>query len=736
MKTVPLIRPAGEKISPADLQLSKAKAFLQAAKESVFSEVQELIKDDLNRETIIIKIQVEVPQYPKYDIQKEEHIAVSFDPNDTQIPRVYTLREDFPSLPHQLLELNEKPRSLCLYDIPYDEIKIFWTAPTFLERIREWLKLSAVGDLHQKDQPLEPLFLYDDGYVFLDGNHDKNCLNIYIIDEKPNGKLILLASSNPSLNRFSPFPVRMEYIKGEPQLHGIVQRAPQNLLVLAQMLKNAGIELVTFLTEKLKDYKRNNVDLTKRLAFLIDLPKLRNPDCTTVEAQDSYVFLTTESIEEIGIRLNLWDNVDRNLGVGYIIGQTIKDDALVNTPIGILRPVYPYNRQLAQFLNGVEETSTPMKIMAVGAGALGSQLILNLIRAGIGQWTVIDSDILLPHNLSRHALTYFNIMRDKAKQFAIIANGIIPECVSPIVGNIIEDIQKESTQKAIRECELLLEISASSAALKSISAQPHRGRICSCSLSPSGNDFVAFCEDKERNYNAAQLEIQYLRFILKEPYLHDHFNNGEQKFRYGTGCRDVSLVLPQDSVAIAAAIGSKMVKQKILKHTNAFLSIWRVDNETGTVCLYDTEVFKSIYHHSGDWTIYYDEYLINKLSEKRSEKLPNETGGILIGNYDMERQIVYIADTIDSPSDSIEYPQAYIRGINGVSEELKKVEVITAGALQYIGEWHSHPKGYSTVMSGDDKILLSWLRKHMNSLGLPPLMLIVGDNKKISFYIN
>jgi tRNA A37 threonylcarbamoyladenosine dehydratase len=38
-----------------------------------------------------------------------------------------------------------------------------------------------------------------------------------------------------------------------------------------------------------------------------------------------------------------------------------------------------------------------------GAGALGSQLMNNLSRAGFGRWTIVDNDKLLPHNLARNA---------------------------------------------------------------------------------------------------------------------------------------------------------------------------------------------------------------------------------------------------------------------------------------------------------------------------------------------
>ena len=45
----------------------------------------------------------------------------------------------------------------------------------------------------------------------------------------------------------------------------------------------------------------------------------------------------------------------------------------------------------------------------MGAGALGSQVIITLARSGFGNWTIVDEDDLLPHNLARHALNGFYV---------------------------------------------------------------------------------------------------------------------------------------------------------------------------------------------------------------------------------------------------------------------------------------------------------------------------------------
>lgn len=114
----------------------------------------------------------------------------------------------------------------------------------------------------------------------------------------------------------------------------------------------------------------------------------------------------------------------------------------------------------------------------------------------------------------------------------------------------------------------------------------------------------------------------------------------------------------------------------------------------------------------GGWTLCTDDAFLTKIRSLRRSKLPNETGGVLIGSFDLERRIIYLVDTIPSPPDSKEWPTLYIRGSSGLSREVKRIGERTAGMLQYIGEWHSHPRG----------CVLSNASQHASSPGsdLPP----------------
>ena len=138
-------------------------------------------------EIIIVDLDIQRPQLVENDIRHVERVAVVLEPADDTYPEVLALRGDFPSVPHLNWRDDEFPRSLCLYDQSWDEVRTRWTASAFIERIRQWLADTATGTLHRGDQPLEPL-LFDTAYrlviptdVLKAGNEAAEKLDVYLV---------------------------------------------------------------------------------------------------------------------------------------------------------------------------------------------------------------------------------------------------------------------------------------------------------------------------------------------------------------------------------------------------------------------------------------------------------------------------------------------------------------------------------------------------------------------------
>jgi hypothetical protein len=183
----------------------------------------------------------------------------------------------------------------------------------------------------------------------------------------------------------------------------------------------------------------------------------------------------------------------------------------------------------------------------------------------------------------------------------------------------------------------------------------------------------------------------------------------------------------QDTVSLHASLCANALKQ-IFAGDESFAGVWSLTSPHHAVSF--TPILPAqlveIEHHT--WRIRTDAWFLAKLADLRSQKLPNETGGVVIGSHDMKRGIIYLVDTLLSPADSTEWPTVYIRGKSGLSSALHDLETKTLGNLTYVGEWHSHPERITASPSPEDKKAFGWLEREMQATGLPPVMVIVGDD--------
>lgn len=215
--------------------------------------------------------------------------------------------------------------------------------------------------------------------------------------------------------------------------------------------------------------------------------------------------------------------------------------------------------------------------------------------------------------------------------------------------------------------------------------------------------------------------------MLHHEKLRDSLRLPPTRIRYGQSCRDVSVELPQALAALHGGIAT-LALQQALSSNSAQIRIWRADTDSLGVTAVEIPPATVKQVRVGDWTIVTDTWLLERLATLRMAKLPCETGGVLLGTFDLVRRIVYIVDTIPSPPDSQEWPVLYIRGCVGLSEKVRKVEESTMGQIHYVGEWHSHPEGHSCLPSSEDATVFAWLVERMDEDGLQAVMLIAGDN--------
>ncbi len=414
-----------------------------------------------------------------------------------------------------------------------------------------------------------------------------------------------------------------------------------------------------------------------------------------------------------------------------IIGnQSLPNKTLESVDICLLEVLNALSPASASRLNGIEPCQA--RIVAIGVGSLGSQVYNNLVRAGYGRWTLIDNDVLLPHNCARHFLGDWTVGTNKAQTMAQVGRITLndPKIAEFIPADLLKPLKYAgAVNKALQNAELVLDLSASVAVSRHLARIETNARAVSAFLTPKGDGLVVAAEDIHRKIRLDWLEMLHYRAVLNEAALFESLQPKNARVRYGNSCRDKSTELAQDDVACWAAISSKAIKQ-IQQDPNATLRIYRSD-EYGITSLIEPEVREAEVLRLQDWAIHIDDWVLEKLAKCREARLPNETGGILLGAFDTYHRVCSIIDILPSPPDSTEWPTSYIRGCKGLAAKVQEAKRLTLDQISYIGEWHSHPFGTSTRPSADDFLAYEWLTNHMHAEALPGIMLIIGDQREI-----
>lgn len=729
------------RISPAQLKDGKARDLALLLESNTLPYVElvdcKAVPDD-RYETVVLRIHVEVGQRPVHDIRRTEPMSVKFDVQDEIAPQIFALREDFPQVPHLNLQEQEYPRSLCLYDEPYDEIKLRWTPVQFLARLSGWLRDTAEGTLHRQDQALEPLLM----------SEDLNTLVVHpgVFDNQERALFTWVSVSQLQCDSRWPTaivtqtadPAKITHlltmIPVPPQTHGIISRLPKSFFELHQFLESTGVDLLNTWRLLLRESRQQPGiekidDLIGRteVILLLSLPKKRTEEGDIESIEFRAFVCENASTHRIGEEIGIWETA--NGGIGLLL-QT--DETKNGSNISLRPANCTFICQRDDLIRFADiKSDAQNKFVCIGVGALGSQVISNSARMGFGTWTIVDSDVLLPHNIARHALTPEHIGKWKATSMAEQVNSILADmsAATGIPANVLKPSSyEEQLVQALKKSDVIIDMSTSVAASRWLACDcPSSTRRASLFLNPAGTDLVLLTEDADRKVALDCLEMQYYRHLISHPELYaNHLSSPDDGVRYGNTCRDVSSRIPQDIIAVMAGIGSRALRLAV-SDQKAKIAIWHSKDQWLRIDVDDVDVQPVVKVISDDWTIITDHYVLGKALDLRKTSLPNETGGILVGSFDAQRRLVYIVDILPAPPDSKEGPGSFERGVEGLAAKRKEINDISAGWLDYVGEWHSHPSGCSCNRSPADCRQCNWIAGNMQIEGLPGLMMIVNE---------
>ena len=610
-------------------------------------------------------------------------------------------------------------------DLGYHEIRHKLNGRFLLTCIENWFRKTSMNQLHRPDQPLEPFFPYVNNIIVWNGQFGKPYFDKYIVEDRDFGKLMYQSDDG---NYFAVFSLDVP-----PDFSNLIHNMPQTLLELLRSFKNCDT-IITWLTDLLsivrfpKIYNKyfrqeRNSLLACKVLINIAIPKQRT-DRAPIETFDLRSFVIDKSLKDIltdyGLSLN---------------GSKLEPSKHTGGN-GANIAITPFIVHLAQsklkcrWANQVDETDGEKHFSLVGVGAIGSHILNNCLRSGYGKWTIIDHDYFWPHNIARHVLTSNDIGYSKVKSLEKVASHIQSD--SDLVA-IASDVfgKDNSVIVAFGQSDIILDASASIAVERhlALDVQSDARRI-SCFLNPQGTATIMLLESVDRSARLDLLEMQYYRELLKNEKYSDHMSLPETMVYSGT-CRSISSRISQDNISLSAALCCKAIKLHT-SNTNGEIIIWT--HATDSVEKESFMADKWITHEQGGWKIELSLSLLGEMRTDREKALPNETGGVLIGAYDISRKRIYVVSQVRAPEDSISSPTSFIRGCVNLPERLKYIHETTLDNLTYIGEWHSHPSA-NTQRSKDDVKLHKAIVDYNRENCLPGCMMILGTNR-FSIYID
>ncbi len=575
------------------------------------------------------------------------------------------LRDDFPRcFPH--INPNRTKVSPCIYDGSLSELlqQSEWMNG-ILNQLVDWLENAASNSLLNYFQGWEPMrnddpagFMYYDIDAAVTHLEERNYSILETCYEERNGVLFTSELCNGKKQKkctalFCISPVRKVINEYIPNL--ITQ-----LSDLYEYSKNIGID-------DLKD-KIEEIDKQKRHEDIIIVILAVVRPCKIIGSSINLEFLHF-SIHKRKPKKN-------------------KKRAITTSKVRMLSHLSSNTPSLLKKLSGAKQNLDEFKNIAlVGCGSLGSKIGIHLARNGSGPFVCIDNDIFLPHNNSRHALTF------TATQYksTLLASSI--SCISKI--NAIP-ITSSVLSADFSGSRLIIDSTASFKVRSFLMEKQGIPPVISSALYDYGKCGILLLESKNRKCQLSDLWAHLYLYTLNNQWIREIlFNQQKARVSVGQSCSSYTLVVSDAQISLFAASFSLQIQKNIEMglQENGEIILARSDGFS-SLTSETIEVPNSIKIPSickKNWTIRISSVAANKMQEEALQNQSNETGGVLLGSVFMNAKIIVVTDILPPPPDSQKSPTLFVLGVEGLEKQIKSIERRTCGKVTYLGTWHSHP---------------------------------------------
>jgi len=534
--------------------------------------------------------------------------------------------------------------------------------------------------------------------------------------------------------KFTNVPIQCVALTLPSVVHGPIERIPVCLGALHDQMESRGAPIVQRLKAQIQKQTGEAGITVSENAYVLLVLKIPITRTTGGEPErvESKGFIVNASLATLGVACGAL--MPPHDGICYrdvsLLQETAGEQAdwrdIAIEPLEILQP---FTAQLAQQMSGL--TSHGPRGVLAGVGALGSCMAAIWQREAWGHWSFIDPDVLKPHNLVRHTGLEPQVGWPKVDVARCLGASILRSESSQKVDIFAgaADFGNPQVCEALESAELVVDATTTLEVPRELAGRDALKRVASVFVTPSGLDAVLMIEDVHRKIRIDCLEPQYYRAIVKESWGENHVLGNSGALRVGAGCRDLSAVISHELITLHGATLARHIRLAF-ESEQPSVKVWQCDVESGGLSAEVVVLHQVLSERFNGLRIVWDEGIRQRVRQLRAEKLPNETGGVLLGYFDLPNASVYLVDVLPAPADSQGDPDGFTRGTDGLSVAVKRVSERTGGIVNYVGEWHSHPPRSSARPSTADMEQMASLASALHQDGLPALMLIVGEDEE------
>ena len=340
-----------------------------------------------------------------------------------------------------------------------------------------------------------------------------------------------------------------------------------------------------------------------------------------------------------------------------------------------------------------------------------------LVRLGLEKMVLIDGDDVEAGNLSRHTLT---LREEKMKKSTAMALRLRSISTQAQVRNIdfYIDPQNSQCREAIEQADLVIDCTADDEVLAEMHefSWKHTAIFASIFVGLYGKRVYIY-SSPGWSFSSRELK-RALDPLIKEDYTaHPDFVLPNENI----GCWHPIFPARSDDIWLACTLAVKEI-ESILKTGK--------DHSELIVIKYEGEIRREVvplngyYKYSAPDTpvsIRVVSSVFESLKVIRRTSKARETGGILVGKYNEDGNVIEVLEALPPSDDSRGTISTFFRGIFGLSDKL--TTRWEESGTYYIGEWHYHTAGIGQPSNQDIVQMLEFAKAEEMQLAFPVMVI-------------